>query len=69
MGRIKIFYERSADFMSSSEEDLFDYACTIFRALPQTQQIVAIKAMEYIRGNCSDVPPFLMRAQRCAVLL
>ena len=55
--------------MSSDEQDLFDYACTIFRALPQTQQIVAIEAMEYIRGNCSDVPPFLMMAQRCAVLL
>ena len=55
--------------MSSSEEDLFDYACTIFKALPQAQQIVAIEAMEYIRGNCSDVPPFLMMAQRCAVQL
>lgn len=55
--------------MSSDEQDLFDYACRIFRALPQTQQIVAIEAMEYIRGNCSDVPPFLMMAQRCAVQL
>ena len=55
--------------MSSDEQDLFDYACTIFRALPQAQQIIAIEAMEYIRGNCSDVPPFSMRTQRCAVLL
>lgn len=55
--------------MSSDEQDLFDYACTIFRALPQTQQIVAIEAMEYIRENCSDAPFFLMMVQRCAVLL
>ena len=55
--------------MSSDEQDLFDYACRIFRALPEAQQIVAIEAMEYIRGNCSDVPPFLMMAQRYAVLL
>lgn len=56
--------------MSSDEQALFDYACRIFRALPQTQQIVAIEAMEYIRENCSDVPPFfLMMVQKCAVLL
>ena len=50
--------------MSSDEQDLFDYACRIFKALPQTQQIVAIEAMEYIRENCSDVPPFSMRTRR-----
>ena len=55
--------------MSSDEQDLFDYACRIFRALPQTQQIVAIEAMEYIRGNCSDVPPFSMRTRRGVALL
>ena len=53
---------------SSDDQTLFDYACNIFKALPHAQQLVAIEAMEYIRGNCGDVPPFSLMAQRCAVL-
>ena len=54
---------------SSDEQDLFDTACRIFLGLPIAQKLVALQAMEYIRGNLSDAPPFSMRTQRCVVLL